>query len=97
MALPPWMNTSTGSFSAPLAGRQMLSVRQSSLPTGWPRVEAMVSSKRLLAPGPYMRPICRQALPNWRASRTPSQALGSAGGCQRSAPTGAWAKGTPFQ
>src|SRR3990167_10646845 len=44
-----------------------------------------------------MRPICRQALPNWVALRSPVHAEGSAGGCQRSAPTGGLAYGTPFQ
>src|SRR6218665_3909999 len=37
-----------------------------------------------------MRPFCRQA------ARTPVQLAGSTGARQRSAPTGGWAKGTPF-
>src|SRR3990167_6142103 len=49
-----------------------------------------------------MRPICRQALPNWVALRSPVHAEGSAGGCQRSAATGccdhsSQQSGTPAQ
>ena len=42
----------TGRFSSLVAGRQTLRYRQSSLPTAWFSVVPIVSSNRLLLPGP---------------------------------------------
>src|SRR5882672_129967 len=91
------MKTMTGrSSSSCRAGCQMFRNRQSSLPTAVLSVVAIVSSKRLFAPGLNRRPFCTQALPNFCVSRGFFHGSGSAGGRQRSSPTGGLAKGTPF-
>ena len=76
----------------PLAfgGDQMLSVRQSSPPT-----TAVLS-------GDWLSPLrsdgnCGHISPNASASMTPSAGIGGRGACQRRAPTGGRAKGTPSQ
>ena len=99
MLLPPWMNTITGRSRSSVAGRQMFSDRQSSLPGVLP--EAMfcptVASNVLLLPGLYRRGFWMHELPNARASSVPAQGAGATGARQRKLPTGALAKGMPFQ
>ena len=89
----------TGSFFSPLAGRQMFSVRQSSLPGVWPlaRLSPTVASNVLWLPGLYRRGFWMHPAPKRVASSVPDQARGGRGAFQRRAPTGGCANGTPFQ
>ena len=82
-----------------LAGRQMVSDRQSSLPGVLPLIRfwPTLASNVLLLPGLYRRGFWMHEAPKDLASRVPVHARGARGAFQRSAPTGAWAKGMPFQ
>ena len=93
------MNTMTGRFFSLVAGRQMLSDRQSSLPGVWPlrMLSPTLASKVLALPGLYMRGFWMHEAPNCVACSVSFQAVGATGAFQRSAPAGAWANGMPFQ